>query len=492
MKLSKIGKLKKLGNWAIFILIILSTLLYSFIHWQKHIHFQTFGWDTSVFDQQVYLAGKFMEPYSSLMKMNELGDHFHPLVLLFGGILYAFWSDPRSLFILESLLVCLSAFPLYLLSMHLFKKSALPQWGIIVVSLSLCMMYLFSVPFQAMVLDEFHEDPLVSLPIIFMIYFLVTKKSLSFWIAYLFVLLTKEEYGLWGISLGIYIVLLTKEFKKGLLTAAIGISVFFLLIFYVMPAFSKSSQYAHFRNENKPTFIIQKLIGDPTLVLTELIDHPKKRETIKVSLLSYGLLPLLSPVNLILPLTSIGIRFYDTTTVRRYEFNNHYASPLIPFLAIASAFGLFNAFSYLTKRKKIKMSILAPLIVVFIATVSIGQDILFHGPINSIFKKSFYETQNWEYDAQELINRVPKEEVIATQNSLLPHLSQRKSFFLLPEIGDAKFIAVDLEDGPNKFAPVLHDDIKKLVQGLIDDNAFEVVWKKNNALLLKKKIILPS
>jgi len=472
-------------SWWIFYLIAVTFFIYTFISWQKHYHFQTFGWDTSVFDQQIYLASKLQSPYSSLNQINGLADHFHPILLFIGAILYYFLPDPRLLFALQALIVSLSGLPVYLTVKYLLKKSSISDRGIDILSLSISVMYLFSVATQAMTLDEIHDDVLATLPVLSMMYFLIRHKYVNFWFSFIALLLIKEEYGLLGLALAIIVLITTKKFKLGFFTLVVGIGTFYFLLFKIMPLLGTGA-YFHFRAGNYPTTVVKTFITYPTHLITYLFNHPQKRLTWTTSLISFGFLPLLSPINLILPLYSLAIRFYDVTTPRRYEFNNHYASPFIPFWALAAAVGLVNLLFYAISIRKINPKRVWITTAVLIILITIAQDVIFHGPVNSLFKKSFYQTQAWENDAHELITHVPTNVSLATQNSLLPYLSQRENFYLLPEIKDAGYIAVDLTDGPNKFGAFNVEQIKIVIEQLINQKKFKIVWQKNQALLLKK------
>lgn len=479
-------KQKRIECISIAILIIICASIYSFTNWQKHIHFQTFGWDTAVFDQQVYLASQLQSPYSSLMKMNGLGDHFHPLVLIVGGLLYNLWSDPRMLLILQSVIVAASGIPIYLLSKALLRQTSLPLFEIHAISFSLTIMYLFSVSVQAMTLDEFHDDVLATLPLLFALYFILIHNLRWYWISYVLVLLTKEEYGLLGFPLAFYLAFQTRKINHALATFLVGASVFYLLLFVVMPSLANTTDYAHFRAENKPSSVAKQLLSHPISLITKFVDHPKKVETLFISLASYGFLPLFSGPTLLIPLFTLAIRFYDPTTIRRYEFNNHYASPTVALLAFISAVGLYHILNFLMQKKKFSAHFITLLTVVFLISITILQDGVFHGPINSLFKKSFYETRTWERDAHELIQQVPPHVTITANNSLLPHVSQRERFYLLPEIGDAQFIAVDLHDGPNKFSSYSAQFMASFIDDLVRTNQFEIIWQKNEAMLLKR------
>ena len=481
----------KLADPKLLLVLIIgfTTLIYTFILTQKHIHFQTFAWDTSVFDQQIYLASRLKAPFSSLHGINSLADHFHPLLLIMGGVLYAVWNDPRSLFFLQSLTFSLSALPLYLIAKHFLERTSLKDSHTSLLSLGLCVMYLYSVSAQAMTLDEIHDDVFSSLPILFAIYFLFKNNMKGFWLSFIWLLLTKEEYGLFGPPLGVYLWLRNKNLKQALAVAILGLVVFFILIKSVMPTLG-GQKYPHFLKENEPAQIMTTFIKNPSYFVTKFFDDPKKQKTWTISLTSYGLLPLFAPLEMILPVSALAIRFYDDTAPCRFEFNNHYASPLIPILAVAAVSGLTNILCFLVRSlKQIDKNpkMLTLFSISFILGTAIFQDIIFHGPINSLLKSSFYEILPWQKDANALIRQVPNEVSLASQNSLLPHLSQRERFYLLPEIDDAEYIAVDLTEGPNKFAAYNVIQIRDVISQIIQDKSYRVIWKKNNALLLQRR-----
>lgn len=475
----------KVGKYFWIILLILGmTVVLSFVSIQKHFHFQTFGWDTAVFDQQIYFFAHFKEPYSSLMKMNDLGDHFQLITIILGAISYWIWENVNALLIMQSLVACMSAFPLYLISTKLMRKTKLSDSKIKTLGLIISASYLLSVPFQSMLVDEFHNEPIIVAPLIFVIYFILEKNWIGYWVSFMLVILNKEMLGFLGIPMGIYTYFRTKNTQHSLLTAIVGVGTSLLLLFYIMPKIAETSRYVHFGEGNSPSHLISKFVSRPWSFVTEMVNEPEKRTTITASLLSFGFLPILAPAELILPTFSLAIRFYDDSSVRLHAFNNHYAAPFLPLLAVCLAFGVYNLSKWLEKKGLLNKYWY--LIGVYLVVFTLAQNYVYHGPINSIFKPSFYRVQQWEIDAHELISQIPNRVTIASQNSLLPHLSARDNFYLLPDIGDAEYIAVDLKDGPNKFSPLTQSETSKLINDLIIDGKYLLVWQNNESLLLKK------
>jgi uncharacterized membrane protein len=438
----------------------------------RHRQFLTFGWDLAVFDQPIYLFSQGKTPFSSLHNTHTLGDHWHPLLLLVGGGLYKLWADPRMLLWLESAIAIASAIVIYVLAKKVLRQPVL--------ALSLAVMYLFSVGFQAMVLDDFHDDVLVTLPLTLIFLFLQQKNWLGYWVSVMWVLLTKEEFGLLVAAIGVFTILKHRLFKLGMATVVIGITSFFLLLNVIMPRFSTGTDwqynYRHYSDTNRPSVILGRFWENPQLLITTLIDHPAKRQTLLVSLVSFAGLPVLAPVYLLPALESLMIRFIDPTAPLRFAFNNHYNGPLITLLAVTSIYG---------SRRALKFISLLPLTGI-ILVITLGQNWLFHGPINSIFKPQFYRLADWQQDAHELVRQVPRTGSLATQNFLLPHLSQRASFSLLPEIKDADYIAAVLNySGPDFYGPPL-DKLQVQIDDLVATNQYRLIWQQNQALLLQK------
>ncbi len=475
------------SQWQLLvILILLSTLLYSFVSIQKHNHFQTYAWDTSVFIQQLYFLKQFEYPQSTLLNYNILGDHFQVLFLLIGGISYFIWSDPKVLFVLQSLIFSMSAWPLYMISIHFLAKTRLLKSYQIILSLLMVIAYLFNVTSQSMLMDEFHNEPLVALPILFMLYFLITKNNFGYWLSLIMIILNKEIFGFLGIPLGLYIYLKFRDVKKAFLTFLIGLGSSYFLLFQLMPYLSKTDKYIHFAEGNTFKDLIARLLTNPTHIYSEFFNNSQKIKTIVSSLIYFGFLPVLVFPEVVLPVFSLAFRFFDDTTPRLYEFNNHYGAPLIPFVAFCGVVGLYNLIIWAQSRKS-NLNLLSKILIIWL-TLLIGlQNLIFHGPINSFFKRQFYQFNSWELDNYELINKIPDNSKIASQNSLLPHISERKQFYLLPKIEDAEYIAIDLEEGPNKFSPLNNSsELKEVIENQITQKKYQIIWQKNKAILLKK------
>jgi len=454
------------------LLIFLFALIFSVISVAKHDHFQTFAWDLSFFDELIWKMGRGIEPRSSLGGLHVLGDHFQPILYVFAP-LYWIKSDVRMLLITHASIASINVLPIYLLALTLLKKKFL--------AISVSMMYLLFTGYQFAVFDGFHQSVFAPFFIGWLYYFLVTKNNRGFWVAAIGLLATKEEYALLLAAIGPVIIFYFKRVKLGIATIMVGLVSFFLMIYVLIPYFQKGP-YAHFgygELGNTPIDVVTTTLRSPDKTLRLLLTPPIKIRTVLLTFASFSFLPLFVPLHLVPIAQQFAVRFLDTVTIHRWTNLNHYSFPLAPLMSIALIFSLRDVFV-----KKIELNKLA----IYILLCTLLQDLIFHGPINSLLKPSFYQTQAWEYDVQELIARVPNQQTVASQNSLLPHLSQRNRFYLLPEIGDAEYIAVDMSDGPNKYSPLTHQKTEALINTLLASHQYQLIWRQNKSMLLKKTL----
>lgn len=114
-------------------------LLYTAISVLKHVHFESTGYDLTIFDQAVRGYSHFQVPSSSFRGFhNLLGDHFHPILALLAPLYWAA-DTPIMLLIAQALLV-LSAVP----AIYLFAKKRLDPTTALLFVLVFCYIRLYS------------------------------------------------------------------------------------------------------------------------------------------------------------------------------------------------------------------------------------------------------------------------------------------------------------------------------------------------------------
>jgi len=467
----------KLANWIsqnkeIILLTLFFGFLYSYISIIKHDHYQTFTWDTGFFDQLIWKVSRLKEPISSFTGLHILGDHFQ-VVLLFFTPLYWLPDSINLLFSAQAFIAVFSAIPLYLISFHFFKHKLL--------SLAISLSMIIYTGMQFAILDGFHQSVFSPLFFTLAFYGLVKKSNKLYWLSIIGLLITKEEMALLATAIGISIFLLGYKLK-GSATVAISIISFFLIVNWVIP--SIQGEYMHYGYGElgyTPEEILKTSLFKPYLIFNNLVSPQVKIKTVLNTFISFGFLPILSPVVLISALQQFTVRFLDTVTVHRWTNLNHYAFPIAAIMPMATVYSV-----RLILRKVKKVNSVKSIIAIHIVFIAIAQTIIFHGPINSVLKKDFFIKKQWMKNNDDIIRYVPENASVGVTNNLGPHISQRDNFYLIEENNSAEYLLFDLEDGPNKYSPQSYKKTLNIFKNEIKSDNYKIKINIGKAFLLKK------
>ena len=457
------------------VIMVIYAGVFSVLVVRNHQLYQTFGWDLGFFDQLLWQVSRGnLNFVSTIGNINILGDHFQPIIY-FVAPLYWLWDDVRIILIAQVLLVTAAAVPLFLLAKRKIKSDS--------AALAIAVAYLLFSGTQFTITNEFHQSAFIPLLLSLGLYWLEIGRKQRGVMTLLSLLLVKEELALLLAALGL-MYLCVKRIKEGLILLTVGTASFFILINWLIPALSSQGKYIHFGYGSlgeTPVEVAIVTAGNPIDVLERFISPKVKMEQVVSSLVSFGGLPILSPVSLIPVAEQYAVRFLDDRNIHRWINNNHYSAPLGPLLA----YGTIMSISFLLRSDPAKRgrTFLLSLYLVFVSVVTAG---VLKTPIWIVFKPQLYFTPQWVEDADRLVAAVPAGVGVAANNSLAPHLTHRDKLYLLPEVGDAEYIAVDLAGGPNKHAPWTAEKMREYIDGLVDKGDWVVQQRFSEALLLRR------
>lgn len=436
----------------------------------------TFGLDLGYFDEAIWKISQGKFPYSGVGCIWLLEDHFQPILYLIAP-LYRIWPNVRLLLIIQSLMMVLAAVPLYLTARIISRN--------LLFSLAVSAAYLFFIGTQFSILNEFHQVTLAPLFLSLAFYFLTLKNIRGFILSSLVLFFIKEDLSLLVSALGFGLLLGTKYKKAGILLISSGAVFFFALIYLILPKLSVLGVYSHLdfgAIGRTPLDIVGKMIGNPLLIFSVFFDSTVKLRTIFLSLYNFSFLPVFSgPFYLIVLFEDFFTRFiyYGPQTTKWALVNHHSAvsAIVLPFASIFGARWIIGRF-----KGKLNYGLFTGLLIFTTAT----QMVIVHAPVFSIFKSDFYKTYAWMEDNRKVMKLIPPTASLAANNSLLPHLTQRDDIYRLPFGQNSQYIMVDLEDGPNKYAPLQYAEMKSLIDSMIDTGKFSVIAQSGQAFLLKR------
>lgn len=403
-KLSSVRKFfnneKNIFLILIFWLIILS-FLYSGLSILRHIHFESGAFDLGIYDQALWLYSRFEIPYSTLKERLILGDHLTLTIPLLSP-LYYIWDDVKILLIFQSTWLALSSIGIY--KIGLFRK--LPPITAFTISFAYSIFY----GIQFAVFFDFHPVIIAAGLLPWLAYFFETKKRRLFFITLIAVILTQENMGIAVSCLAIIYFFKKKYRSEAILMFILGL-VMSLILLKVTGYFSPVGY------EYKP------VINSFSSLITGFYDHPDKIRVLLYSLSAYMFLPLLSPGSILAALFDLSQYFVSGQVLARMwsPFTHHRI-----ILATILAIGTIDAFVFLA-RKRINIFYFT---IIFL-TFTLLQQYIFHYPLNKLSKPIYFQNQEWMNNNSMIIEEVPKNVSIATQQNLAPHLSHRKEIYLL-------------------------------------------------------------
>ncbi len=469
---------------SVFIFLTCISWVFSLISIRLHEQFLTFGWDLGFFDQIIWKVSQGdMVAYSTLAKENLLADHFQ-VVLYPLSLLYLIKSDVRMILVAQAFLVTFAAFPLFLIAKKMMRS--------FIFSFSIVISYIFFIGTQWTILNEFHQMAFVPLFLSVLYYGLSFKKMKFYWIGVVGLLLTKEELGLLIFAIGLVVWWFYGKKRIGISTSIIGLFSFFLLIYIIMPRLSALGTYSHFDfgpSGYTPLDVVKKIIFDPPYLFQSLFVPSIKVKTMFDTFFAFGFLPFLSPVHLMPIFDNFMTRFiYAGPQFTKWANVNHHASPLGILSSVAAIYASYWLLSFLKKYTRWKKKILIFLLSAYILGMTFLQNMILHGPINSILKPQFYSRDLHAEEIKKALSYVPSGASLATQNNLFPHLSQRKEIYLLPEFNKAEYVMVDLYNKPNSFSPLNETGVRSLVKKLQIKYLYSPIYEKNTILILKRQV----
>ena len=408
----------------------------------RHLSFNSDGYDLSIFDQVVWnsLHGHLFEtsilPDITLL----LSQRFSPILLALVP-LYALWSSPIVLMVVQTLGIAVAAFPIYW-----FARSRVGH----ALALTVAGAYFLSPALQGVNLFEFHEIALAIPLFSFATFFLLRRTYAPMLVCLGLTLLVKEDMAFVVIAFGLYLLLIQRKTRLGL-----GVSLFamvwaVLLLQYVIPYFNGAplgtGNYYYFgagiaAGRGRYDYlgrtlyqVIETVITQPGLVLQHLF-VPLKFDYVAALLIPLALLPLLGAEVAMLALPTLGISLLSDYAPQ-FSIDYHYSASLLPFLFFAMALGMQRILDW-SKRIRSPGSARRLALAAFALTAAgLGYYFLAPGPLAQRFEPGLYATSAHTAIGHTLASRIPDDAVVVTQSSLMPQLSERRGIYGFPTIFD--------------------------------------------------------
>lgn len=446
----KIARRERVNVILCFLLIIYTTV-FSSLTILRHYAFNTHAWDLGIFTQSLWTTLNangffyhtcelFINPSGSFF-----GVHFSP-ILFFVLPLYWISQTPETLLVFQSFILSLAAIPIY--------KLARENAGGRVVGLVFAIAYLLYPPIHYVNCYEFHVQAFLPLFFAYTIYY-GTKEKWSKYFLFVFLSLMCQEYvAQIMIFIGVYIgwkyrtsiihAIQMRNFSEKkiiipVVTIALSVVWYWFTIWQrntffpinpdTMEAFLGSGNFEILGAKNplevpllvilRPWNAIQALAFDGSIKLLHIV-------LIFVPLAFFSFK---SPSTLIPTIPWFFFSLFSQC-VYHHMLGSHYEIYTVSFIFAAAIFGLGKSLRKSPDFNSIKGQLKVIVVFNLISFVVVSPLL----PIASVLPVNYAPAYIGEHEMSlnEVLNMIPSNASILTQNNLFPHVSHRVDAFVVP------------------------------------------------------------
>lgn len=403
-----------IGSIAVFAILlgVLSIL--------RHEHYSSHAYDLGLFSQVIYNYSRVGVGDSSIRGVyNILGDHFTPILVVLAP-LYWLWANAKVLLIVQSILLAVSAWPLYLIAKLKLRETA-PAFLIAIG-------YLLFVGIWKAAEFDFHEIAFFPLLFLSAFYFLEIKKYHFYWLFFLLSLLVKEDISAYFILFAVYLIFFRRLYKIGLITLFVSVLYFLGATKWAIPYFAhRSFEYFQFSSLGA-TFgqALKNVLLNPLYVYFTAVAPAVKMQTILSLFGSFGYLSFFAPIFVILSLPILaGQVLFDAPS--HWELSFHYSLAIAPILVLGSIWGADYLANFTSRRNKLAtyQSIIR-FLAIFTLFSSLVIAIYAKSPMLNLLRRTYYVKQDWAKNIDEVVKVIPGDVSVIAQHNIVPHLSERR------------------------------------------------------------------
>ena len=437
---------RKIKFAHVIIFITAAALAYIIIiSWASILRFYIFGaasFDFGIFAQMfesMARNGTQVTTVERNMELSHFAIHISPIFYLLLPP-YMLFRTPESLLVMQAVLIAAAVYPLALIAKH-FKFSNI---HIIFITLA----YLFYPVITGGAFFDFHENKFLTLLVLWLLYFIVTEKTVPMYIFAALTLGVKEDAFLYVICTAAYIMAVNfrknkKMFLHGVILGALSISYFTFAVWFLR-TFGHGVmifRYELFLMWGEESFfaIIRNVILNPALLLDSILSVPEKLEFGLYLFIPLCFMPFVSRnVKFTLMLIAVIIMNFATNYIFQFDIYFQYAYGVTALL-------FFLTLKHLSKINRRHITKLCVMMACFSCVLFMSTQynrIHAYNLVYSELGEEFRETRA-------ILSRIPTDASVTATMFITAHLSRHEQLFAVDLYADnffdydTEFIIID-------------------------------------------------
>jgi uncharacterized membrane protein len=440
--------------------------------------------------------------------ISRFAIHFEPMLFPV-SLLYFIWSGPKTLLVLQTLVVASGAFPAFWLARLRLRNE--------LAAVAIALVYLLYPAQQQATIFEFHSVTFTASLLLFTLYFMYTRRTLWLFVFAILSMACKEEIPLVIAFFGLWSIIFQHRWRTGLglVLLAIGwVGLTFLAYRYFSPNGHPllASRYAYLGKG--PVEIVRNILLHPKSLISQHVLERYHLQYLRILLAPVGYLPLLAPWILVLAVPSLALNLFSSDP-NQYLGVFHYSAEIVPVLIFATIEAIVVILwvlqwflNRIRERNEYQQEqpgeqsvasfrrlgrFLHPAILIILIGFVLFNVVREDYPYGSLpISRGFSWPQVTTHDtmAQRFIDMIPSSASVSAQSSLVPHLSERNSIYLFPYQDDhADYIFLDITSFTYPYTSNRYtSEVKKILLS----GKYGVVAAQDGYLLLKKGLPAPG
>ena len=419
--ISSISISRRVALIAACVLFLATTVIFGFFTSLKYRTYNNFTFDFGIFAQMYERMASSFSPSTTVERsymMSHFGVHFSPIFYLFLPGYYIFRS-PIYLFYIQSMSVAAGVFAVYLICGKLGVSGKL--------TLALELIYAFYPCLFNGTFYDFHENKFLTTIILFLFYFIISKKTVWEFVFAFLLLSVKEDAAIYLIVIALFVMINRKEIWRGAIMLGMAV-VYFIIAQKIVAATGTEGVMMSRLNDyfinGEQTFgsVVKSVFFDFGFLVKQMFTAEK------IPFMLWMLAPVLfapfmtkkiSSLILLFPIIPINLM---QSWKYQYDVDYQYTYGIAALVIISAIFVIAK----LSTNKK-RVVVLTSLCLCAVMTVALVYPKM---QTNTSYMKNSESTRQ---QMDELIDSVPADASVTASHSLVPHLYKVEWLYSMPD-----------------------------------------------------------
>ncbi len=442
--------------------------------------------------------------------ISRFAIHFEPILFLIAPG-YALFTDPRFLQVLQVVVVACGAFPAFWLARLRLRN----EWG----ALCIALLYLLYPAQQTAIVDDFHPVALTASLLLFMLYFMYTRRTLWYLVFAVLAMACKEEIAVVVALFALWSIVFQRWWRPGLVLFVLS-CVWVGAELLVIRTFSPTGQHLLAGRwsylGSGPLQIALNLLRHPVATIKDHIFESHHFFYLRSLLAPTGYLALLAPWVCILAAPTLTLNLLSSDP-QMYSGLFQYDAEIVPIMIFATIESLV-VILWLAQRivAHLQRLIIRPTQPEAIALTTplerYPRRLAYYGLLSLTALYILFSVVHSDYAlgnmplsqgfvwpektrhtelAQHVIDMIPPTASVSAQSALVPHISHRANIYLFP-YADTQVDYVFLDVSSDIYPYVSTYEYVREAKKLLLTQNYGVAAAQDGYLLLKRGLPSPG